>query len=83
MREFERVVRPGGRLVITLDMTPEEADARVYRELVAACALPLLGDPGYDVPIGKESKEARHPGHGYETIGLVWEKRGSVVEARR
>jgi len=83
MREFERVLRPGGRLVITLDMTPEEADARVYRELVAACALPLLGDPGYDVPIGKESKEARHPGHGYETIGLVWEKRGSVAEARR
>jgi SAM-dependent methyltransferase len=81
VREFERVLRPGGRLVITLDMTPEEADGRVYRELLAHCTLALLGDPGYDVPIGPESKAARHPGHGYETLGLVWEKRGSAAEA--
>jgi len=76
MREFERVLKPGGRLVITLDMTPEEADDRVYGELLAHCTLALLGDPRYDVPIGKESKAARHPGHGYETLGMVWEKRG-------
>src|SRR5262245_12400190 len=42
VREFERVLRPGGRLVITIDMTPEEADGRVYEELVSACTLPLL-----------------------------------------
>src|SRR5262249_36287955 len=65
VREFERVLRPGGRLVITIDMTPEEADGRVYEELVSACTLPLLGDPRYDAPIGPDSKRARHPGHGY------------------
>ena len=75
MREFERVLKPGGRLVLTLDMTPEEADARVYRELLSHTTLALLGDPAYDVPIGPESKAARHAGHGYETLGLVWEKR--------
>src|SRR5262245_23076467 len=77
MGEFERVLRPGGRLVITLDMTPEEADARVYQELIGACGLSILGDPRYEAPISAESKRARHPGHGYETLGLVWEKRSS------
>jgi SAM-dependent methyltransferase len=75
MREFERVLKPGGRLVVTLDMTSEEADARVYRELLSHATLALLGDPAYDVPITPESKAARHPGHGYETLGLLWEKR--------
>jgi SAM-dependent methyltransferase len=79
MREFERVLKPGGRLVITIDMTPEEADGRVYRELLDPGALALLGDPAYDVPIGPDSKAARHPGHGYETLGLVWEKRGHAA----
>jgi len=31
------------------------------------------------VPIGADSKTARHPGHGYETLGLVWEKRGHAA----
>jgi len=75
MREFQRVLAPGGRLVITLDMTPEQADQRVYLELVKHCDLTLMGEPRYDVPIGADSKRTRHPGHGYETIGLVWEKR--------
>jgi SAM-dependent methyltransferase len=75
MREFDRVLRPGGRLVITLDMTPGEADGRVYLELLAHCGLDLLGDPRYETPISPESKKARHPEHGYETLGLVWEKR--------
>ncbi len=76
MQEFQRVIAPGGRLVITLDMAPEEADRRLYLDLVKSCDLALLGDPRYDVPIGPESQQARHPGHGYETVGLVWEKRG-------
>ncbi|HYS78412.1 MAG TPA: class I SAM-dependent methyltransferase [Candidatus Dormibacteraeota bacterium] len=76
MREFQRVLAPGGRLVITLDMTSEEADRRLYLDLVKHCDLALVGDPRYDVPIGPESKQARHPGHGYETVGLVWEQRG-------
>ena len=74
MQEFQRVLAPGGRLIITLDMTAEEADQHLYLELVVHCDLALLGDPRYDVPIGPESKQARHPGHGYETVGLVWEK---------
>ena len=75
MREFERVLKPGGRLVITLDMTPEQADERVYLDLVRASTLGLLGDPRYDVPIPAADKQSRHPGHGYETVGLIWRKR--------
>ena len=75
MREFERVLKPGGRLVITLDMTPGEADERIYLDLVRAATLRLLGDPRYEVPIASADKETRHPGHGYETVGLVWESR--------
>jgi SAM-dependent methyltransferase len=73
IREMERVLRPGGRLVITEDMTPEEADAQVYRRLVDACRLRLLGEPRYAVPIPASDARLRHPGQGYETIGLVWE----------
>lgn len=75
MREFQRVLKPGGRLVITLDMTPGQADERVYLELLRATTLDLLGDPRYEVPIPPVDKLARHPGHGYETVGLVWDKR--------
>jgi SAM-dependent methyltransferase len=72
MHEFVRVLAPGGRLVITLDMTREEADDRRYRRLVEACPLRLAGDPDYPVPIDPADGQRRHPGHGYETIGLVW-----------
>jgi SAM-dependent methyltransferase len=72
MKEFQRVLRPGGRLVITLDMTPEEADERIYLRLVESCALRLLGNPGYDVPMSPREQQSRHPGQYYETIGLVW-----------
>jgi SAM-dependent methyltransferase len=74
MREFERVLRAGGRLVITLDMTTPEADRRLYRRLVEGTDLQLIGDPDYEVPLRVEEQAVRHPGHGYETIGLVWRK---------
>lgn len=74
MAEFDRVLRPGGRLVITLDMTTPEADARRWLRLVEACPLRLLGDPSYPVPLAPDEQRRRHPGHGYETIGLVWVK---------
>jgi 2-polyprenyl-3-methyl-5-hydroxy-6-metoxy-1,4-benzoquinol methylase len=74
MREFERVLRPGGRLVITLDMTTPEADERRYLRLVESCTLQLIGDPHYEVPLHAEEQSRRHPGHGYETIGLLWIK---------
>jgi SAM-dependent methyltransferase len=74
MAEFDRVLRPGGRLVITLDMTTPEADARHYRRLVEASRLRLLGDPSYPVPLAADEQRRRHAGHGYETIGLVWVK---------
>ncbi|HEV8335831.1 MAG TPA: class I SAM-dependent methyltransferase [Candidatus Polarisedimenticolia bacterium] len=72
VKEFQRVLRPGGRLVITQDMTPEEANARVYLKLVEACSLELVGDPHYPVPLDPGQQRLRHPGQGYETIGLVW-----------
>jgi SAM-dependent methyltransferase len=77
MGEFQRVLKPGGRLVITQDMTPEEADRRLYRRLLEACPLELLGDPDYPVPMSAGDQQARHPGQNYETIGLVWGKQTS------
>jgi SAM-dependent methyltransferase len=74
MAEFERVLRPGGRLVVTLDMTTPEANDRRYRRLLEGTSMRLLGDPGYEVPLRAAEQALRHPGHGYETIGLVWEK---------
>jgi SAM-dependent methyltransferase len=74
MKELQRVLRPGGRLILTQDMTPEEADRRLYLRLVDACELTLLGDPGYPVPMSAADQASRHPGQYYETIGLVWRK---------
>jgi len=74
MGEFTRVLRPGGRLIITLDMTTPEANERLYRRLVEGTDLLLIGEPDYPVPLSAEEQRLRHPGHGYETIGLVWEK---------
>ena len=72
VREFERVLRPGGRLVITMDMETHEADARLPLRLVEACSLHQLGDPRYPVPIDPDEAQRRHPGNWYETMGLVW-----------
>jgi len=72
--ELERVLRPGGRLVITMDMETHEADARLPMRLVEACSLRLLGDPRYPAPIDPAGAQRRHPGNWYETMGLVWEK---------
>ncbi|MFQ5877856.1 MAG: methyltransferase domain-containing protein [Acidobacteriota bacterium] len=74
MREFERVVRPGGRLILTLDMETSDANDRLYARLIDACTLRLLGDPHFEVPLEPEEQQRRHPGQWYETIGLAWEK---------
>jgi len=73
LREFERVLKPGGRLIITLDMNASDADGRLYLKLINNCKLKIIGNPYYEVPISLIDKQARHPGHGYETIGLVWQ----------
>ncbi len=75
MEQLARVVKPRGRLVLTFDMSASDANARVYEHLIEACPLDLIGNVDYPVPIPDEDKRLRHPGHGYETIGLVWEKR--------
>jgi SAM-dependent methyltransferase len=74
MREFVRVLRPGGRLVITMDMETSEANERLYRKLVEACPLRLLGNPDYPTPIDPDEAQRRHPRNWYETLGLVWSK---------
>lgn len=76
MRELARVVRPGGRLVMTMDMETHEANARLYRRLLDACPLYCVGNPSYPVPIDPAEAQERHPGNWYETIGLVWRKSG-------
>jgi SAM-dependent methyltransferase len=73
MREFKRVLRSGGRLVITLDMSTHDANNRLYLKLVESCKLKLIGDPYYSASISQADKHVRHPGHSYETIGLVWQ----------
>lgn len=74
MREMARVLKPGGRLVMTMDMETGEADARLYMRLVEACPLRLLGDPHYAAPLDREEAQRRHPGNWYETLGMVWTK---------
>lgn len=73
IKEFERVLKPGGRLIITLDMGTPNADDRIYLKLVDCCSLSLVGNPYYNTPISQMDKLTRHPGHTYETIGLVWQ----------
>jgi len=75
MKQLARIVRPGGRLVLTLDMSKQDANERAYERLIESCPLDLVGNVDYPVPIPDEDKKIRHPGHGYETIGLVWQKR--------
>ena len=72
-KEFERVLKSSGRLIITLDMSTSKSNDRQYLKLVNNCSLKLIGDPYYDVPISQEDKNARHPGHTYETSVLVWQ----------
>lgn len=73
MEQLARVVSPTGRLVLTLDMSAPDANAHVYKRLISACPLDLIGNADYPVPIPDEDKRLRH-GHTYETIGLVWQK---------
>ena len=73
IKQFERVLKPGGRLIVTLDMSTPQANDRLYLKLVNYCTLKLIGEPYYDVPISQANKQTRHPGHTYETIGLVWQ----------
>ena len=75
MEQLSRVVKSGGRLIVTLDMSTPDANARVYKRLISTCPLELLGNVEYSVPIPDEDKRLRHPGHTYETIGLVWQKK--------
>jgi SAM-dependent methyltransferase len=74
MREFARVLKPGGRLVITMDMETDEANERLYMKLIEASTLTLLGNPHYKVPIDPADAQRRHPRNWYETLGLVWTK---------
>lgn len=75
MKQLARVVKIRGRLLLTLDMSTPDANACLYKRLIETCPLDLVGDINYAVPIPDEDKRLRHPGHTYEAIGLVWQKR--------
>ena len=74
MRQMCRVLAEGGRLILTLDMGTPNADARQYEKLFTETSLRLVGNADYPVPISMEGKQTRHPGHTYETLGLIWDK---------
>ncbi len=74
MAQMARVLVQGGRLVMTLDMGAVEANDRQYEKLLVEPTLKLSGSIDYAVPISLRDKQARHPGHGYETLGLIWDK---------
>jgi len=75
IKQLAKVVRHGGRLLLTLDMSTPDANERVHEHLITACPLNFVNNIDYPVPIPDEDKELRHTGHTYETIGLVWDKR--------
>ena len=66
MREMARVLRPGGKLVMTMDLPRGDPHAANY--VVQASGLRLLGSLDYSV-----SRSIRH-GHTYEVDGLILEK---------
>lgn len=74
MTQLARVLRPGGRLLVTLDMSTPQADSRHYQHLCGKGNLRPLNQVEYDVPISQQDKQRRHPGWTYETLGQVWEK---------
>lgn len=76
LSEMARVLRPGGRLLMTLDMTTPQADNCHYKHLCQRRELRLLNKVDYIVPISNEDKQRRHPGYSYEVLGLAWEKDG-------
>lgn len=68
MREMARVLRPSGRLVLTMDLWPFEQPWDC-EQLVAEGGLRLVGErPDYSIP-----KEVRHS-HTYDIVGMVLEK---------
>jgi 2-polyprenyl-3-methyl-5-hydroxy-6-metoxy-1,4-benzoquinol methylase len=66
MSEMARVLKPGGRLLVTVDLPPD--DSRAAEGIVEASGLQLLGSLDYSV-----SRSLRH-GHTYEVGGLALSK---------
>ena len=66
IQEMSRVLKPGGRLVITLDLPKDEPPAPC--NIVRSSGLQLMGSLDYSV-----NRAIRH-GHNYEVAGLVLKK---------
>ena len=75
MRGLSRVLSAGGRLALTLSMSAANANVRQYEKLLVEPFLRLVGNVDYVVPIGAGDKQARHPGHTLEILGLIWDKK--------
>jgi SAM-dependent methyltransferase len=75
MRELSRVLSEEGRLALTLSMSAANANVRQYEKLLVEPSLRLVGNVDYVVPIGAGDKQARHPGHTLEILGLIWDKK--------
>lgn len=66
MKQLIRILRPGGRLIITFDMASR--DAYRYKDLISGIKVP--GDIDHSIPAN-----IRHPDWKWETVGLVIEKK--------
>lgn len=66
MREMARVLKPGGRLVMTMDLYRD--DPQAWDRVVQASGLQLRGELDYSM-----SRAIRH-NHTYEVAGLILEK---------
>jgi SAM-dependent methyltransferase len=74
MTEMSRILAYKGRLVITIAMSTAQANQRWHEKLFGQPTLRLLGSIDYSTPIKPDEAQLRHPGMGFETLGLVWEK---------
>lgn len=72
--EFERVMRPGGRLVIMMDMETHEANACLAMRHDEVFPVTLADAPLCPVSIGPAEAQHHHRGNWYEIFGLAWRK---------
>jgi len=71
MRELVRVLKPYGKLIITMDMSSRNVFE--YKDVFQYCGVQSLHSIDHSTPW-----KIRHPDHTYETVGLVLAKQEGI-----